>query len=141
MSERVEPYGRYVDLVYVAGPYTAPDVEGRSKNIAAAWALGCQVAALGAMPVIPHMNTAHMDVIQPWGWWIDATMELMLRCNAVLMMPNWQDSRGARGEHDKAKQIGIPVFYDVPSLAAWVAEGLKDREQYMEGACDASDVS
>lgn len=112
---------KYIDLVYVAGPYSADTVEGRSKNIKAAWKAGCQVAALGVYPVVPHMNTAHMDKLQSWEWWIDATLELMLRCNAVLMMEGWEKSRGARGEEAMAKKVGIPVFYNIVDLAGWVA--------------------
>lgn len=112
---------KYIDLVYVAGPYSADTVEGRSANIKAAWKAGCQVAALGVYPVVPHMNTAHMDKIQDWQWWIDATLELMLRCNAVLMMAGWEKSRGARGEEAMAKKVGIPVFYNIADLAGWVA--------------------
>jgi len=112
---------KYIDLVYVAGPYSAPTIEGRTANIHAAWLVGCQVATLGVYPVVPHTNTQHMDKIQDWQWWIDATLELMLRCNAVLMMEGWEKSRGARGEEAMAKKVGIPVFYNIVDLAGWVA--------------------
>lgn len=113
---------KYIDLVYVAGPYSATTVKGRSKNIKAAWKVGCQVATLGVYPVVPHMNTAHMDKLQDWQWWIDATLELMLRCNAVLMIEGWEASKGARGEEAMAKKVGIPVFYNISDLTSWVVE-------------------
>lgn len=128
MSESPHPYDRYVDLVYVAGPYTATPERTVAQHIDDARLLGCMVASMGALPVIPHMNTAHMDNLQPWGWWIDATLELMYRCNAVVMLPGWERSRGAKGEHDKAKEIGIPVFYDMPTLAEWVAGRIVERD-------------
>lgn len=113
---------KYIDLVYVAGPYSADTDEQRNANIRAAWLVGCQVATLGVYPVIPHVNTAHMDKLQEQQWWLDATLELMMRCNAVLMMDNWKKSHGAKGEEAMAKKVGIPVFYDIASLAEWVAE-------------------
>lgn len=119
---------KYIDLVYVAGPYSAPTKAGRAANIKAAWLVGCQVATLGVYPVVPHMNTAHMDDLQDWQWWIDATLELMLRCNAVLMMEGWEKSRGARGEEAAAKRFGIPVFYKIEDLAAWAAEQMRWQE-------------
>ena len=122
--EAAEPArrARYIDLVYVAGPYSAPTPAERAANIEAAWTVGYQVASLGAYPVVPHMNTAHMDDLQDWQWWIDATLELMLRCNAVLMMEGWEASRGARGEEAAAKRFEIPVFYKIEDLADWIAE-------------------
>jgi len=27
------------------------------------------------------------------------------------MVPNWEESHGAKLEHKKAKELGIPIFY------------------------------
>ena len=114
----------YIPLVYVAGPYSAPTEEGRDTNIQEAWTLGCQVATLGALPVVPHMNTAHMDALQDQQWWLDATLELMLRCDAVIMLPSWPRSHGATNERAVALKVGLPVFETMPELAEWVAASL-----------------
>ena len=44
-------------VVYIAGPYTAPDAWQRELNIRAAEMMAMEVAKLGAMPLCPHTNT------------------------------------------------------------------------------------
>jgi hypothetical protein len=48
-------------LVYIAGPYRAPTTWDVDQNIHRAREIGAIVAGLGAYPIIPHSNTAHMD--------------------------------------------------------------------------------
>lgn len=107
-------------LVYVAGPYRHEDVFRVEEHIFAARQLGYKVALIGAVPVIPHANTAHYDCLHDGQWWLDATLELMRRCDAVIMMKNWQGSAGAQGERVEATRLGMPVFYDVLALQEWL---------------------
>jgi hypothetical protein len=100
--------------------YGSPFESKRVKNIHAAWELGCEVATLGAMPVVPHMNTAQMDDLQPQPWWLEATLVLMRRCNAVIFTPDYERSKGALGEEAEAKRLGLPCFYSVGELAQWL---------------------
>lgn len=108
-----------IKCVYVAGKYTGTCHE-RHANINAAWRFGCEVARVGAMPVIPQANTAHMDDLQSVEWWYESTMELMRRCDAVLMIPGWMASKGACKERDEAKRLGLPVFYHTGELLDWL---------------------
>jgi hypothetical protein len=109
-------------LIYCAGPFSAPTREGVEANIAAMELLGIEVAKLGALPVIPHANTQHPDFehVQPYTFWIDGTLELMRRCDAVLCSPRWKESSGARGERDEAVSLGLPVFDSLAELADWL---------------------
>jgi hypothetical protein len=97
-------------LVYIAGPYRAPTTWGIAQNIHAAREAGALVASLGAYPVIPHSNTAHMDGIASDDLWLSGTLELMRRCDAVVMVGRWLASFGAVAEHNEAKTRGLPVF-------------------------------
>lgn len=97
-------------VVYCAGPFrgeTAWDVE---CNIRKAEELGFWVANKGAMPMIPHTNTRFFDGTLTAEFWLDGTMELMRRCDAVVMTPDWQESGGATREVEEARRLGIPVF-------------------------------
>jgi len=111
-----------IKLIYVAGPYRARLPSEVEINIHNAWRLGVEVAKLGAMPVIPHANSAHMDGLQSDDFWLEATLELMRRCDAVILTPNWERSFGARGEVDEAKRCGIPIFYGLATLECWLRE-------------------
>ena len=113
---------KQIKLIYVAGPYRAALPYQIQTNIHRAWRLGVEVAKLGAMPVIPHANTAHMDGLQSDDFWLEATLQLMRRCDAVLVTPDWERSFGARGEVEEAKRLGIPVFYGLSTLEGWLRE-------------------
>lgn len=70
------------------------------------------------MPVIPQANTAHFEDLLPppltsQEFWLDGTLELMMRCDAVVMVPGWQYSTGSIGERKCAKEIALPVWDDI----------------------------
>ncbi|MGC4008542.1 MAG: hypothetical protein QM805_05840 [Pseudomonas sp.] len=82
-------------LIYVAGPYRAPDRAAIARNIESAGRLGAYVCTLGWFPIIPHMNTAHMEQDLPKlgdEFWLRGTMALMERCDAVVLAPGWHRS-------------------------------------------------
>lgn len=47
----------------------------------------------------------------PWECWMKASLCMMLTCEAVLLLPGWENSRGATIEHDLAKQCGMQVSF------------------------------
>lgn len=109
-------------LVYIAGPFTAKDRAGVEANILRAALLGVEVARLGAMPVVPHANTAlpEYEHVQPYEFWIEGTKDLLRACDAVLLLPDWHLSSGARGEFSEALRIGLPVFETLEQLGRWL---------------------
>lgn len=111
-------------LVYVAGPFSAPTRDGVEANIARAVALSLEVAKLGAFPVCPHANTAHpaFEEVQPYQFWIEGTMALLDRCDALILTEDWERSSGARGELARALSRGMPVHKSIASLAAWMSK-------------------
>lgn len=108
-------------VVYVAGPFRGPDHWAIAENIRNAERLALEVWRLGAACLCPHANTAHFQNAAPDDVWLDGDLEMLSRCDAVLMTPDWERSSGARAEHEFAKQRGIPAFYCVGSLARWVS--------------------
>lgn len=120
--------------VYVAGPYRAPTREGIQLNIQSATQVGRLACLKGWSPVVPHANTALLDTITPElgdQFWIDATMELMRRCDAVVLCPGWQRSEGVKGELEEADKLGIPIFrseHDLPYADAFIEETEGHRE-------------
>lgn len=104
-----------IPVVYVAGPYRG-DI---SLNIDRAKAVGMLAAQLGWSPVIPHANTAHFDTMLPEisdEFWLEATLEIMRRCDAVVLVPGWESSIGAVGEKKEAERLLMPVFDNISNL-------------------------
>lgn len=105
-------------IVYVAGPYRGLNHAAIELNIQSATAVGTEAIRKGWSPIIPHKNTAHLDQILnlPDQYWLDATMELMLRSDAVVLCPGYERSAGTAGEIREARLRGIPVFTSVDLL-------------------------
>tara|TARA_R100000935_G_C2709882_1_gene113654 strand:+ start:168 stop:563 length:396 start_codon:yes stop_codon:yes gene_type:complete len=112
-------------VVYVAGPYRAESRAGVTLNIQAARAVGLAAIRKGWSPIIPHANTGDLDVVDPDigdRFWLAATLELMTRCDAVLLCPGWECSAGTLAEIDAANKQGLPVYqnaYQLPSADDW----------------------
>lgn len=100
-------------VVYIAGPFRGAHAWAIAENIRAAERVGFEIAKLGAMPLIPHANTAHFHGALPDQFWLDGTMELLRRCDGVVFMEGWEDSEGCRREHDEACRLGLSTWYDV----------------------------
>lgn len=97
-------------VVYIAGKFRGPTAWDIAENVRAAerWAL--RVAECGAMPLCPHSNTAHFHGLLTDQFWIDGTLALLAKCDAALFIPEWQQSTGARGEHQFCVEHEIPTF-------------------------------
>ena len=108
-------------LIYVAGPFRASSSWGIELNVRRAEALGLEVALAGAMPVIPHKNTQHFHGIGADGFWLEGALEIMRRCDAVIVVPNWEDSPGTQGEVREAEKRGQPVFFSLGELKKWLS--------------------
>lgn len=49
--------------------------------------------------------------------------EQISRCDAIFMIPNWENSQGSLRERRLAIDLGIPVFYSFEELEKFKAEG------------------
>lgn len=112
-----------IKRVYIAGPYTGDTRWEQEENVRRAEAMGYQVALLGAYPVIPHANTRHyFSDAQPPTFWYEATMDELQTCHALMMVPGWSSSKGAKAEKAEAERLGIPVFIKIRDLNALLGE-------------------
>jgi hypothetical protein len=46
-----------------------------------------------------------------WEFAMGECLKILLRCDAIYMLSDWQQSRGARVEHVVAKELGIEIIY------------------------------
>jgi len=49
---------------------------------------------------------------------MEGDFNIIARCDALVMVDNWKDSKGATMEHEYAESLKIPIYYapDLPSL-------------------------
>jgi len=99
-------------LVYVAGPYRAKTPRGIVENIRKAEAVAIKYWKRGYAVICPHLNTALLDGVAPDEVWLKGDLEMLGRCDIIVMMRGWENSKGATAEHNYAKEMGIQVIYD-----------------------------
>lgn len=110
-------------VVYCAGRFRAPTHWGIVNNVRTAEWVALRIWQSGAACLCPHLNTANFQgAVADDKVWLDGDLEMLERCDAVFAMPEWEHSMGARAEVERAKEKGIPVFYDIYTLRKWLSE-------------------
>jgi hypothetical protein len=115
-------------VVYVAGPYRGANNWEIENNIRRAEALALVVWQLGAAAICPHANTRFFQGTASDETWLLGDLEILKRCDAVLLTPDWVASAGARAEYEFAKERGIPRFENVKDLEKWLNSVTKSKE-------------
>lgn len=109
---------RLPPVVYVAGPYRGPSAWVVEQNIRAAEALALEAWKLGWAAICPHANSRFFSGAAPDDVWLLGDLAILTKCDAVLMVPGWQHSEGARQERTVARSLKIPVVETLADLAA-----------------------
>lgn len=106
-------------LVYIAGPITGGGAGKVLGNVHNACLVGQKIWDLGCAIVVPHWNAMHELIIgtQPYEFWMELDDHMLQRCDALFRMIG--ESGGADREEARAKEIGIPIFYDYVALLEW----------------------
>lgn len=98
-------------LLYVAGPYR--DKHGAyyvARNIEAAAEVAVELWRMGYAVICPHKNTAFFDGAAPDGVWLKGDLEMLRRCDGIVMINCWQSSVGAMAELEFARKNGLRVY-------------------------------
>lgn len=103
-------------VIYIAGPFRGRSAWEIEVNIRNAERLALEVWKLGMVALCPHCNTRYFQGELEDDAWLVGDLELLRRCDALLVGPGWQQSAGTRGEIDAAVTHGIPVFYTLMAL-------------------------
>lgn len=110
--------------VYIAGPFTAKTSTDITRNCMRVATLAQEVVKLGAYPQASHLLGLWCQDGHPQDeqWWYDVTLEQLMRCDVVLMTPDWHKSKGAKNEHTVALAEGKPVFYSLSDLEKYIGQ-------------------
>lgn len=101
-------------VVYVAGPMTGfPDQNYPAFNAAAE-----KLRALGYGVLNPVDCEQDNDTGAPqaWSWYMRRALAMLIRADAVALLPGWEMSRGAMLEVHVSEQLGM----DIRALDGWL---------------------
>lgn len=111
---------KLMQCVYVAGPFRGPNAWEIEENIRRTERLALEVWRSGAACICPHTNTRFFQGAADDRIWLDGDLELLRRCDAIVMTEDWRRSGGATAEHDFAVTHEIPVFYTIDAFREWL---------------------
>jgi hypothetical protein len=100
--------------IYIAGPYIGDGThETIARNIYEAEQFQIGLVNRGIGHFCPHNHSRHFEqkANAAGDYWYEVTLHFLGSCDALLAMPRWRESRGARGEIQAANERGLPVFY------------------------------
>lgn len=105
-------------MLYVSGKFSHDDLlHGVEHNVLIASRYSLEAWRKGWATISPHKNSSgfqHSDL--PWEIWMLGDLAFIARMlpergDALLMLPQWEESSGARIERDYALEIGLNVYY------------------------------
>jgi len=103
-------------VVYVAGAYSSDLVLEGLNNIGRGLKYTTMVLEAGFAPFCPWADCLYVmmkggdstfNVKQMYEY----SMEFLRRCDCVLVIPDWENSKGTKLEIEEADRLGIPVYY------------------------------
>lgn len=107
------PQSAPMQLAYVAGAYRGRSHNDVAENIWAARQVATHLWSIGYAVICPHLNSAFMSGVAPEESFLNGGLEMVRRCDLVVLVEGWQASQGTAREVEEARKHGIPVFTDV----------------------------
>jgi len=99
-------------VAYIAGPYRSATPRGIVENIRRAEAVALKYWRRGYAVICPHLNTALFDGAADDTCWLEGDLEILARCDTIVMMKGWEKSQGASEELQHAQSLAKIVIYD-----------------------------
>jgi len=100
-------------LAYVGGRYRGRTHNAIAENIHAARAVAVRLWEMDYAVICPHTNSAFMSGATKEEAFLEGGLEMLRRCDLLVLTEGWEASEGTAIEIDEAKRIGIPVFSDI----------------------------
>jgi len=99
-------------LAFISGPYRGQSESAVVANIRHAEKYAIKYWLDGFAVICPHKNTALFGGLAPEQVWLDGDMEILKRCDLIVMIPGWESSEGAKAEHRAALHMGMDIIYE-----------------------------
>lgn len=92
--------------IYISGKITGLDLKDALANFEKA---ETELVAKGFEPINPMKKVSEQQG-KTWKEYMLADIEILWDCEAIYMLDNWKDSKGARIELAIAKELDLEIF-------------------------------
>ena len=100
-------------VIFISGKYRAKTEWELEQNIQKAEQRAATLWQLGWAVICPHKNSAHFGGLCDDDIWLMGDIEILKRCDAIYMLPNWRESEGAVAEHKIAEDSHLQIIYEL----------------------------
>ena len=103
--------------VYIAGKLNA-DAVGYVENMSKMIKASDEIRKMGFAVFVPCLDFICGLVIGGYKYedYFDNNQEFLKTCDAVYLVPGWEESKGTQREISCAKHLGIPVYEKIEDL-------------------------
>ena len=101
-------------IAFISGPYRPTNGKTVLQNIRHAEKYAIKYYQLGYATICPHLNTAFFDGLADDWVWLKGDIEILKRCDVIVMIPGWKGSMGSKEERIIAEEYGLEIIYEEP---------------------------
>lgn len=95
--------------IYISGKITGLDFQKAKSFFREAH---LNLTAQGSHALNP-MTEVSFNADRSWSDYMRDALKLLLDCDAIFMLKNWEESKGAKLEYHIAKELGLKILYEV----------------------------
>lgn len=95
--------------VYISGPITGLPL----GNKPAFYSMHQRIIDAGHIPVNPHVVCANIHEGSPHSEYMRVCIGNLVVSDAIIMLPGWENSKGARAEYLTATWCGIEILEEI----------------------------
>jgi len=95
--------------VYISGKITGLPQSEYMENFMRAEQ---KMKKAGYSVINPAKINAMLPIDTTWEQYMKVSITLLNMCDAIYMMDNWKDSRGAMMEYDQARYVGMKIIFE-----------------------------
>lgn len=107
---------------YLSGPMSGETALIRNQHRFRALEVSHQLWELGILHYCPHANSPQVGATDvDYETWMRMDLEVLRRCDWVIMTGEWASSEGCRREFNLANSLKIPIVNTVHEAVALVA--------------------
>jgi len=99
-------------LAFISGPYRSSNGKTILENVRHAEKYAIKYWRLGYAVICPHLNTAFFDGLAPDNIWLQGDLEILKRCDVIVMIPGWEKSSGSKQEYHLALNYGLEIIIE-----------------------------